>query len=51
MAQSERNTKSKNRSGEYQIDNQVLIYTKKAYRKPSEQLLPNRQPLSGEVDL
>ena len=39
-AQSERNSKSKNRGGRNQIDNLVL------YRKPSETLFPNRRPLS-----
>ena len=43
MAQSERYSHSKNRDGE---NCQVLINTKKTYRKPSEQLFPSRWSLN-----
>ena len=47
MAQSERNSHSTNRRvGKNKMTG---TYTKKTYRKPSEQLFPNRQPLSYSV--
>ena len=45
MAQSERNSHSKNR-GWKKLNYQSDPYTKKAYRKLSEQRFPNRRPLS-----
>ena len=45
MAQSERNSDSKNRGGK-KLNQQSGTFTKKTYCKPSEQLFPNRWPLS-----
>ena len=46
MAQSERNFHSKTRGGK-NANRQLGTNTKKAYRQPSEQLFPNRRPLSN----
>ena len=45
MAQSERNHTPKAEVGK-KPNRQSGTYTKKTYRKPSEQLFPNRRPLS-----
>ena len=45
MAQSERNTHSINRGWE-KTKMTLSTYTRKTYSKPSEQLFPNRRPLS-----
>ena len=46
MAQSERNSHSINRGVGKKLKWHLGTYTKKAYRKPSEQLFPNWRPLT-----
>ena len=46
MAKSERNVHSKNRSEKKETKLTIRYYIQKIYRKPSEQLSPNRRSLS-----